>query len=110
MTGSFPYLNAWRVGEMITIIDYQAGNLTSVRRALEALGLDCQISSEPEIVRRAERIIFPGVGHAGAALGILRQRGLDLAMTEAFHKGTPILGICIGCQIVLSHCEEGDIA
>ncbi|HTX91258.1 MAG TPA: imidazole glycerol phosphate synthase subunit HisH [Anaerolineales bacterium] len=93
---------------MITIVDYKAGNLTSVRRALEALGLPCRITADPETVRKAERIIFPGVGHAGAAMSVLRERGLDSALKEAFERGTPILGICIGCQIVLSHSEEGD--
>lgn len=93
---------------MITIVDYQAGNLTSVRRALHHLGLPCQITADPDLVRRAERIVFPGVGAAGAAMLTLRARGLDQALTEAFHAGTPILGICLGCQIILSHSEEND--
>jgi len=93
---------------MITILDYKAGNLTSVKRALEHLGIPCQISADPEVVRRAERIIFPGVGHAGAAMQVLKERGLDSALVEAVHNGTPTLGICIGCQIILTHSEEGD--
>lgn len=93
---------------MITIVDYKAGNLTSVRRALDHLGIEAHISADPEVVRRSERIIFPGVGHAGAAMEVLRTRGLDAALKEAFAQGTPILGICIGCQIILSHSEEGD--
>jgi imidazole glycerol-phosphate synthase subunit HisH len=93
---------------MITIIDYQAGNLTSVKRALEALSVPNQITADPDIVRKAGRIIFPGVGHAGAAMDVLKKRGLGSALKEAFDKGTPILGICIGCQIILSHCEEGN--
>lgn len=95
---------------MITLIDYNAGNLTSVRRALDHLGIPCQITADPEAVRHAERIIFPGVGAAGAAMHTLRQRGLDTALREAFTKGTPILGICIGCQIILEHSEEDDAA
>jgi len=95
---------------MITIIDYQAGNLTSVKRALDCLGLSNRISSDPDMVRKAERIIFPGVGHAGSAMEVLKSRGLDAALKEAFARGVPILGICIGCQIILSHCEEGDTA
>ena len=91
---------------MITLVDYNAGNLTSVQRALAHLGLACQISADPEVVRRAGKIIFPGVGAAGAAMRILRERGLDSALKEAFAKGTPILGICIGCQIILDHSEE----
>jgi glutamine amidotransferase len=95
---------------MITLVDYKAGNLTSVRRALDHLGLACQISADPDVVRRAEKIIFPGVGAAGAAMGVLRERGLDAALKEAFTTGTPILGICIGCQIILDYSEEDDTA
>ena len=93
---------------MITIVDYKAGNLTSVKRALDHLDIPNQISADPETVRRAERIIFPGVGHAGAAMQVLKERGLDSALIEAVRGGTPTLGICIGCQIILSHSEEGD--
>jgi glutamine amidotransferase len=95
---------------MITLVDYKAGNLTSVRRALDHLGIANQISADPEVVRRAERVIFPGVGHAGAAMTVLKERGLDSALKEAFQNGIPILGICIGCQIILTHSEEGDTA
>ena len=93
---------------MITIVDYKAGNLTSVKRALDHLGLPNQISADPDAVRRAERVIFPGVGAAGAAMSVLKQRGLDAALKETWQKGTPILGICIGCQIILTHSEEAD--
>lgn len=93
---------------MITLVDYKAGNLTSVRRALEHLGIPSQISADPDVVHRAEKIIFPGVGAAGAAMSVLRERGLDAALKEAFAAGTPILGICIGCQIILEHSEEDD--
>lgn len=93
---------------MITLVDYKAGNLTSVRRALTHLGIPCQVSADPETVRRAEKIIFPGVGAAGAAMSVLQERGLDAALKESFAAGTPILGICIGCQIILEHSEEDD--
>jgi glutamine amidotransferase len=93
---------------MITIVDYKAGNLTSVKRALDHLGIEAQISADPGVVRHSERIIFPGVGHAGAAMKVLQSRGLDSALEEAFIRGVPILGICIGCQIILTHSEEGD--
>ena len=93
---------------MITLIDYKAGNLTSVKRALDHLGISAQISANPDEVRRAEKIIFPGVGAAGAAMEVLRERNLDSALKEAFKAGIPILGICIGCQIILTHSEEGD--
>jgi len=94
---------------MITLVDYKAGNLTSVQRALTHLGIPSQISADPETVRRADKIIFPGVGAAGAAMSVLRERGLDAALKESFAAGTPILGICIGCQIVLDHSEEDDV-
>jgi imidazole glycerol-phosphate synthase subunit HisH len=95
---------------MITLVDYKAGNLTSVRRALDHLGIACQITADPELVRRADKIIFPGVGAAGAAMEVLRERGLDAALKDSFAKGTPILGICIGCQIILQHSEEDNAA
>jgi glutamine amidotransferase len=93
---------------MIAIVDYKAGNLTSVKRALDYLGIPGCITADPEVVRRAERIIFPGVGHAGTAMSVLKERGLDAALRDAFQQGTPILGTCVGAQIVLSHSEEGD--
>jgi len=93
---------------MITIIDYKAGNLTSVKRGLDHLGLPNQISADPQVVSNAERLIFPGVGQASAAMRVLQECGLDQAIRAAFLRGTPILGICIGCQIILDHSEEGD--
>ncbi len=93
---------------MIAIIDYNAGNLTSVKRALDYLGLDSTVSADPRVLRSAERLIFPGVGHATSAMTTLRERGLDLVLETAFTAGTPILGICLGTQIILSRSEEGD--
>jgi glutamine amidotransferase len=93
---------------MIRIVDYKAGNLTSVKRALDYLDIPCRIVSTGEELRGAERIIFPGVGHAAAAMDTLKERELDIALREAFEQGAPILGICLGAQIVLSHSEEGD--
>lgn len=93
---------------MITIVDYEAGNLTSVKRALDYLSIDSIITPDPDIIRNAEKIIFPGVGHAASAMATLRQSGIDLSLHEAFKKGTPILGICLGTQIILSHSEEGN--
>jgi imidazole glycerol-phosphate synthase subunit HisH len=93
---------------MITLIDYKAGNLTSVKRALDHLGISARISADPDVVRRAERVIFPGVGAAAAAMQVLKERGLDVALRDAVTQGIPTLGICIGCQIILDHSEEGD--
>ncbi len=94
---------------MITIVDYEAGNLTSVRRALDHLGVPAKISADPTEIENAEKIIFPGVGHAESAMKSLKTRGIDKALRAAFEKGTPIMGICLGTQIILSHSEEGDI-
>lgn len=95
---------------MISIIDYKAGNLTSVKRALDYLGLPGQITNHPADLLAAERIIFPGVGHAATAMQVLKEAGLDVALREAFDRGTPILGICLGSQIALAHSDEGDTA
>jgi glutamine amidotransferase len=93
---------------MITIVDYAAGNPTSVKRALWAVGVDSVISAEAEAVRVADRIIVPGVGRARATMAVLEERGLDQALKDAFQRGTPILGVCIGAQVSLSHSEEDD--
>jgi glutamine amidotransferase len=93
---------------MIAIIDYSAGNLTSVKRALDHLGIPAVITPDPKIIGAADRIIFPGVGHAAAAMIVLKERGLDKVLSQAFDAGTPILGICLGTQIILSRSEEGD--
>jgi len=93
---------------MIVIVDYAAGNLTSVKRALDYLKIPSIISPDPKVIASAEQIIFPGVGHAAAAMGTLRRQGLDRALKDAFAAGTPILGICLGTQIILSRAEEGD--
>lgn len=93
---------------MITIVDYKAGNLTSVKRAFDHLGIPNQISADPQVIQAAERIVFPGVGHAGTAMHVLNESGLGSALAAAYSRGTPILGICIGCQIILTHSEEGD--
>ena len=93
---------------MIVIIDYEAGNLTSVVRSLQALGVQGQVTQDPGVVAQAERVVFPGVGAAGKAMGTLRQLVLDQALRHCFNHGFPILGICFGAQIVLSHSEEND--
>lgn len=93
---------------LAVIIDYDAGNLRSVQRACHEVGLAAEISADPERVRGAGRIIFPGVGAAGSAMRSLRARGLDEALTEAIRGGTPVLGICLGLQISLGHSEEND--
>ncbi len=91
---------------MIAIIDYRAGNLTSVKRALDALGVKSIITDDPELIKGSERLIFPGVGAAGKAMQDLKKLGLDIALTRAFNEGKPMLGICLGIQIIMEFSEE----
>jgi glutamine amidotransferase len=93
---------------VIVIIDYQAGNLTSVVRSLKALGVEGTVTQDPAVVAQATRVIFPGVGAAGKAMATLRELGLDQALRQSFQRGIPILGICLGAQIILEHSEEND--
>ena len=95
---------------MIVIIDYQAGNLTSVVRSLKALGVEGTVTQDPAVVAQASRVIFPGVGAAGKAMATLRELGLDQALRQSFQRRIPILGICLGAQIILEHSEENDAA
>jgi glutamine amidotransferase len=92
---------------MITIIDYNAGNIRSVFRACAEVGAPATITSDPKDMAKAEKIIFPGVGAAPSAMAYLKKAGLDAAIIGAFKAGIPILGICMGAQIVLESSEEG---
>ncbi|QER41711.1 imidazole glycerol phosphate synthase subunit HisH [Thermodesulfobacterium sp. TA1] len=91
---------------MIGIVDYKAGNLTSVARALSFFGYKWIISHKPEELKKAERIIFPGVGAAKSAMDSLKETGLDEFLKEAFLRGVPILGICLGTQVIFEESEE----
>jgi imidazole glycerol-phosphate synthase subunit HisH len=93
---------------MITIVDYHAGNIRSVQRACSEVGVRSVVTGDPQEVVKAEKIIFPGVGAAPSAMQYLTSTGLDIAFIEAFNAGIPILGICIGAQIVLERSEEGN--
>jgi imidazole glycerol-phosphate synthase subunit HisH len=95
-------------GSMPVIVDYEAGNVRSVQRACQHVGMDAVISADPAIVAAADKLIFPGVGSAESAMDTLRDRGLDEAIKAFYATGKPILGICLGLQIVLEHTEEGD--
>lgn len=86
------------------IIDYGAGNVFSVATALERLGVRSALTSDPDVIRRAERVIFPGVGQAGQAMERLVRTGLD----EVIPRLTmPVLGICLGMQLMCARSEEG---
>jgi len=91
---------------MIAIIDYDAGNLTSVSRALSHINIDNVITNDIELIASAERVIFPGVGAAGSAMKSLTRLGLDDAIRQAVDNGKPVLGICLGTQIVLQKSQE----
>ena len=93
---------------MIAILDYRAGNLTSVERALRFLGFACEITHSAERIRAAERIIFPGVGAAGKSMQDLRELGLDSLLRERLQAGVPVLGICVGLQVLFDYSEEND--
>ncbi|HVN70782.1 MAG TPA: imidazole glycerol phosphate synthase subunit HisH [Desulfomonilia bacterium] len=91
---------------MIAIIDYRAGNLRSVERALKHLGISCGITADSSEILRAERVIFPGVGAAGKAMETIRELGIDRTIREVIARGTPFLGICLGTQIIFDMSEE----
>ena len=93
--------------EEVVIVDYEAGNLRSVELAVAHLGAGAVTSADPERVRLAQRVIFPGVGGADAAMAVLRSRGLDEALREVYRAGRPMLGICVGCQVIFDSSEEG---
>ncbi|MDE6499458.1 MAG: imidazole glycerol phosphate synthase subunit HisH [Rikenella sp.] len=89
---------------MVTIIDYETGNLRSVENALARLGADYVLSSDPTRIRRAERVLLPGVGEAATAMERLRARGLVDLLRELT---CPVLGICLGMQLLCAESEEG---
>lgn len=91
---------------MITLIDYKAGNLTSVKLAIEYIGFDVEITDEPEKVLNAEKIIFPGVGAAQAAMDNLQNLELYDVIKQIVERGTPFLGICIGMQLIFDSSQE----
>ncbi len=91
---------------MITLLDYQAGNLHSLQNAIERLGYSVQCSSNPEQLRQAEKVIVPGVGHAAPAIAFLKENGLDTVIRELT---CPVLGICLGMQLLTEFTEEGQV-
>ena len=90
---------------MTAIIDYKAGNLTSVKLAFAALGAEAVVTSDPKVIAAADRVVFPGVGAAKSAMENLRTLGLVEAVKEAAAT-KPFLGICLGMQILFDHSEE----
>jgi glutamine amidotransferase len=94
---------------MIAIIDYGAGNIRSIEKALEHVGAVVQVTDDPTAVASAQAVVLPGVGSGGAAMARMRQRGLDDAIRQATQQGKPFLGICLGMQLLADHHAEGEV-
>ena len=89
----------------VAIIKYNAGNVQSVQYALQRIGVESIVTDDEKEIRHAAKVIFPGVGHANAAMQYLRERGLDEIIISLQQ---PVLGICLGLQLLCKHSEEGD--
>jgi glutamine amidotransferase len=92
---------------MIAILDYGMGNRASVQNALGFLGYESVVTRDPAVIASASHLILPGVGAFGDGMKAIRERGLDRVMTEEIAKGKPLLGICLGMQLLASRGEEG---
>lgn len=93
---------------MIGIVDYNAGNITSVEHALSYLKCPYLISKKPQDLKDASALLFPGVGEASYAMAQLQTSGFDSFLKDFCAEGKPLLGICLGSQIIFEHSEEGD--
>lgn len=91
---------------MIAIIDYDAGNIKSVEKALQLLGQKVEITRDPDRILKAEKVILPGVGAFGDAMNKIRQYGLDKVIRQVTGQGTPFLGICLGLQLLFERSDE----
>ena len=91
---------------MIAIIDYDAGNIKSVEKAVDLLGQESVVTADSEEIFRADKVILPGVGAFGDAMGNLRRTGLDDVIRQVVRKGTPFLGICLGLQLLFERSDE----
>ena len=90
----------------VAIIDYGVGNLRSVEKAFAATGCDAVISSDEETLRAARRLVLPGVGAFGACMKALKERGFDRLVLEKASEGTPLLGVCVGMQMLFEESDE----
>ncbi|WP_339701476.1 imidazole glycerol phosphate synthase subunit HisH [uncultured Roseivirga sp.] len=89
----------------VVIVDYNAGNVQSVTYALERLGVSPVLSADPEVIRSADRVIFPGVGEASTAMRFLKERKLDEVIKDLKQ---PVFGVCLGLQLMCAHSEENN--
>ncbi|HJT66701.1 MAG TPA: imidazole glycerol phosphate synthase subunit HisH [Pyrinomonadaceae bacterium] len=90
----------------VAIIDYGVGNLRSVEKAFAATGCDAIVSGDEKLLRSAERLVLPGVGAFGACMKALTARGFDQLVRERVEEGTPLLGVCVGMQLLFETSEE----
>lgn len=90
----------------LIVVDYGAGNLVSVVNAFKYLGISAEFSREPAKIQSADRVVFPGVGAAASAMKTLEETGIARAIRLAVREKKPVLGICLGCQIILNESEE----
>ena len=90
----------------VVIIDYGVGNLRSVEKAFAAMACEAIISSDERVLRKAERLVLPGVGAFGACMKALKERGFDRLVQERASEGTPLLGVCVGMQLLFDESEE----
>jgi glutamine amidotransferase len=91
---------------MIALIDYGIGNLRSVQKALEHVGADVTLTEDPAVIRSAAKVVLPGVGAFGDGMKGIRARGLVEVVQEVMRAGTPLLGICVGMQVLFEASEE----
>ena len=91
---------------MIAIIDYDAGNIKSVEKALQKLGAEVVITKDPQVILNADKVILPGVGAFGDAMANLKKYKLDEVIRQVVEKGTPFLGICLGLQLLFERSDE----
>ena len=94
---------------MIAIIDYGAGNIRSIAKALQYVGAEVQVTGDPAVVGAARAVVLPGVGSGGAAMACMKRRGLDDAIRQATEQGKPFLGICLGMQLLADFHAEGEV-
>ena len=94
---------------MIALVDYGAGNIHSIEKALEYVGATVHVTNKPYTLGEAEAVVLPGVGSAGSAMKQIIEYGLDDAIREATHKGKPFLGICLGMQLLAERHAEGEV-
>lgn len=106
MTGAWTEITNEEDPPMIALIDYDAGNIKSVEKAFQSLGKEVVLTRDPEVLKRADHVVLPGVGSFGDAMENLNRYHLVPVIHEIVEKGTPFLGICLGLQILFERSEE----